>query len=60
MTRTSTAGCRGAASPTWWLDDRDGGGALSLRYVTAELRSVLDPVEYASYGPQTGKQLLTS
>ncbi len=42
------------------LDDRHGGGALSLRYVTAELRSVVDLVEYASYGPQTGKRLLTS
>jgi hypothetical protein len=41
------------------LDDRHGGGALSLRYVTAELRSVLDLVEYASYGAQTGEQLLT-
>jgi hypothetical protein len=41
------------------LDDRHGGGALSLRYVTAELRSVVDLVEYASYGPQTGKRLLT-
>lgn len=41
------------------LDDRHGGGALSLRYVTAELRSVIDLVEYASYGRQTGEQLLT-
>ena len=41
------------------LDDRHGGGALSLRYVTAELRSVVDLVEYASYGPETGKRLLT-
>ena len=41
------------------LDDRHGGGALSLRYVTAELRSVVDLVEYASYGPGTGKRLLT-
>jgi hypothetical protein len=41
------------------LDDRHGGGALSLRYVTAELRSVVDLVEYASYGPVTGRQLLT-
>lgn len=41
------------------LDDRHGGGALSLRYVTAELRSVIDLVEYASYGPKTGKRLLT-
>jgi hypothetical protein len=41
------------------LDDRHGGGALSLRYVTAELRSVVDLVEYASYGRQTGERLLT-
>ena len=41
------------------LDDRHGGGALSLRYVTAELRSVIDLVQYASYGPGTGRQLLT-
>jgi hypothetical protein len=41
------------------LDDRHGGGALSLRYVTAELRSVIDVVQYASYGPDTGRQLLT-
>jgi hypothetical protein len=41
------------------LDDRHGGGALSLRYVTAELRSVIDLVQYASYGPGTGKRLLT-
>jgi hypothetical protein len=41
------------------LDDRHGGGALSLRYVTAELRSVLDLVQYASYGPDTGRRLMT-
>jgi hypothetical protein len=41
------------------LDDSHGGGALSLRYVTAELRSVVDLVEYASYGPETGRRLLT-
>jgi len=33
------------------LDDRYGGGALSLRYVSAELRSVIDLVEYANYEP---------
>ena len=42
------------------LDDRHGGGALSLRYVTAELRSVVDLVEYANYGPEVGKRLLTT
>ncbi|MEV6924545.1 hypothetical protein AB0M46_08545 [Dactylosporangium sp. NPDC051485] len=31
------------------LDDRHGGGALSLRYVGAELRNVVDLVEYANY-----------
>jgi len=41
------------------LDDRHGGGALSLRYVGAELRSVIDLVEYANYEPQVGRQLLT-
>ena len=41
------------------LDDKHGGGALSLRYVTAELRSVADLVQYASYERDTGKQLLT-
>ena len=41
------------------LDDRHGGGALSLRYVTAELRSVADLVQYASYDGGTGQQLLT-
>jgi hypothetical protein len=41
------------------LDDRHGGGALSVRYVTAELRSVADLVEYASYGPEVGGALLT-
>lgn len=41
------------------LDDRHGGGALSLRYVTAELRSVADLVQYASYDRDTGMRLLT-
>ena len=41
------------------LDDRHGGGALSLRYVTAELRSVADLVQYASYDRGTGTRLLT-
>jgi hypothetical protein len=41
------------------LDDKHGGGALSLRYVTAELRSVVDLVEYASYGKESGRRLLT-
>jgi hypothetical protein len=41
------------------LDDRHGGGALSLRYVTAELRNVIDLVEYASYDLPTGRRLFT-
>ncbi len=40
------------------LDDRHGGGALSLRYVTAELRNVVDLVEYANYDVATGQRLL--
>ncbi|MGW0436414.1 hypothetical protein ACWDV4_28180 [Micromonospora sp. NPDC003197] len=40
------------------LDDRHGGGALSLRYVTAELRSVVDLFEYANFEPSVGRQLL--
>lgn len=41
------------------LDDKHGGGALSLRYVTAELRSVVGLVEYASYDKESGRGLLT-
>ena len=41
------------------LDDRHGGGALSLRYVTAELRGVVDLVQFASYDSVTGQRLLT-
>ncbi|NJC73030.1 hypothetical protein HC031_25420 [Planosporangium thailandense] len=41
------------------LDDRHGGGALSVRYVTAELRSVMDLVEYANYDVVTGRRLMT-
>jgi hypothetical protein len=40
------------------LDDRHGGGALSLRYVSAELRNVIDLAGYASYEPEVGRQLL--
>ncbi|NIL57891.1 hypothetical protein [Salinispora arenicola] len=40
------------------LDDRHGGGTLSLRYVTAELRNVVDLVEYANYDVRTGRRLL--
>ena len=41
------------------LDDRHGGGALSVRYVTSELRSVIDMVEYANYDFATGQRLIT-
>jgi hypothetical protein len=41
------------------LDDKHGGGALSLRYVTAELGSVVGLVEYASYDKHSGTRLLT-
>jgi hypothetical protein len=41
------------------LDDQHGGGALCLRYVTAELRSVIELVEYANYSRTVQKQLLT-
>ena len=40
------------------LDDRLGGGALSLRYVTAELRAVVELLEYASYDDAAGNRLL--
>jgi hypothetical protein len=40
------------------LDDRHGGGTLSLRYVTAELRNVVDLVEYANFDLVTGRRLL--
>jgi hypothetical protein len=41
------------------LDDRHGGGALNLRYVTSELRSVLDLARTADYAKPIGKRLLT-
>jgi hypothetical protein len=41
------------------LDDRQGGGALSLRYVTHELAGALDLVRSASYEPEVGRDLLT-
>lgn len=40
------------------LDDRQGGGRLSLRYVTAELRNVVDLVNHANYDAPTGRRLL--
>jgi hypothetical protein len=42
------------------LDDKHGGGALNLSYVTAELRSVIDLFRYANHEPKVGRQLLTS
>jgi hypothetical protein len=42
------------------LDDRHGGGALSLRYVVSELRGVLDLVRCADYERAVGRQLLTT
>ncbi len=42
------------------LDDRTGGGVVSLRYVRAELRAVLDLVRHASYSSGVGAQLLSA
>lgn len=42
------------------LDDRQGGSALSLRYVTNELQGVLDLVRCSSYSADTGQRLYTS
>ncbi|WP_433194504.1 hypothetical protein ACQP1G_38005 [Nocardia sp. CA-107356] len=42
------------------LDDCQGGGALSLRYVSRELGSVLDLIRCGSYEPDVGDILLTS
>ncbi|WP_433496781.1 hypothetical protein ACQP1K_17500 [Sphaerimonospora sp. CA-214678] len=41
------------------LDDRHGGGALSMRYVTSELRNVVDLVQSADYEPAVGRELMT-
>lgn len=41
------------------LDDRHGGGVLGVRYVTAELRAVMELVGYARYDAVTGARLLT-
>ncbi|MGH4014764.1 MAG: hypothetical protein ACRDSL_12725 [Pseudonocardiaceae bacterium] len=42
------------------LDDRAGGGAVSLRYVRAELRAVLDLLRHASFDATVGQQLLAA
>lgn len=39
-------------------DDRHGGGVLSLRYITNELRSILDLVQYADYERTVGRRLM--
>ena len=41
------------------LDDRHGGGALSLRYMTGQLRVALDLAHAADYDPDVGRQLMT-
>lgn len=41
------------------LDDRHGGGVLGLRYVTSELRNVLEMVRCADYEPAVGRELMT-
>lgn len=40
------------------LDDRHGGGVLSLRYVAAELRGVIEMVSSANYDVPNGRRLL--
>jgi hypothetical protein len=42
------------------LDDRQGGGTLSLRYVTNELQGVLDLVRCSTYSGDVGQRLFTS
>lgn len=42
------------------LDDRTGGGAVSLRYVRAELRAVLDLLRHATFDAEVGHQLLAA
>jgi hypothetical protein len=39
------------------LDDRQGGGMLSLRYVLGELRTVLDLIKGAAYSQEVGGRL---
>lgn len=41
------------------LDDRYGGGALSLRYVAAELRTVMELAQHANDEAGIGRRLLT-
>ncbi|MGH3910196.1 MAG: hypothetical protein ACRDRM_05130 [Pseudonocardiaceae bacterium] len=42
------------------LDDRSGGGAVSLRYVRAELRALLDLIRHATFDAVVGQQLLAA
>jgi hypothetical protein len=42
------------------LDDRQGGGALSLRYVTNELAGLLDLVRCSAYSGEVGRRLFAS
>lgn len=42
------------------LDDRQGGGILSLRYITRELSAVVDLVRNANYAPEVGQGLLAA
>lgn len=39
------------------LDDRQGGGLLSVRYVLGELRTILDLIKGAAYGREVGARL---
>jgi hypothetical protein len=41
------------------LDDRHGGGALSMRYMTGQLRVALDLASAGGYDHDVGRQLLT-
>jgi hypothetical protein len=40
------------------LDDKHGGGILSVRYATTQLHSVIDMFDYARYDEATGNSLL--
>jgi len=42
------------------LDDRQGGGTLSLRYVAGELHNVLELLRGGSYGDDIGRRLFAS
>lgn len=42
------------------LDDRQGGGALSVRYVTAQIHSIIDMWTFANYDQTTGREMLVT